>query len=587
MKRTRNKSKRDPKVSNLIGIGIACLPLDDGTTVCSNNPEKPVQFIDLFDRTDKEICLRITQNVKLQEPFVLKIYNRNEQRLDSCRCTGKWIKQDKTNPDFLFLGCEYKMLNNSSIWGSRTRQDHEPSSEDFEFLKATRFLKSIDRIGLCPLLNTLSFQRVSAGEIIMKQGDKGNDCFILHRGTCSVYIEQDSKKYQIDRIKAGDVVGEMAILTGEVRSATVEAETDTELWRIGRDQFDDISAKYPAVRNFLTELVTERFTSRKKTAKREIGKYVVTDIIGKGGYAIVYGGLHRDLNMAVAVKMMKHDLAMDKVFLKNFRNEARLIAQFNHRNIVRIYDIEERFRTIFIIMEFLRGIPLDEMLSNTTKLSYSKGVDYLVQISSGLQYAHERGVVHQDIKPANIFIRENGQLKILDFGLACPIATENIDFLGSPYYMSPEQIEMESVDERSDIYSLGIMAYEMILGQRPYPEDDLVRLEELHVEEDIPDPGNFDPDIPEELRKFILKACSRDRKKRYRNMKEVLEQIQPLYEKYRVGKKHIHRNKRKMTALFIFSREEDQMELNKLLEDFTSKAKDLGITLKATDFPDI
>lgn len=587
MEKSEEKRRRERKITTPMGIGIAYLQKDGDTPGCLVGQRNPVLFIDLLNKSDEGICLRITHRITLEEPFIMQFYDRNEQKWYLCRCLGKWINQDKADPDFFLMGCAYQRIDDKNTESSGDTINEKAPPIDYEFLKVTRFFKTIDRGGLCPLLNAMTFQRVPAGKKIIKQGEQGDACFIIQKGICTVYIERGCEKYQIARIKKGNIVGEMAILTGEVRSASVEAETDMELWQISRDQFDDISGKYPDVRNFLTELVTERFSSRKRTAKREVGKYVITDIIGKGGSAMVYGGLHQDLNMAVAVKMMNHDMAMNEDFLKKFRNEARLIAQFNHRNIVKVYDIEERFRTIFIIMELLQGMSLYEELSDLSKLPYPKIVDYLIQISSGLAYAHERGVVHQDIKPANIFIQHDDQVKILDFGVACPIATENIDFPGTPYYMSPEQIEMESVDERSDIYSLGLLAYEMVTGQRPYPDDDLVRLEELHATEDIPDPRNSDPDIPEELRQFILKACSRDREKRYRNIQEVLAQVQPLKEKYGPGKKDISRGKRKMTSLILFSNEADQPALNLLLEEFSLKAQALGITLKAADFSDI
>jgi len=594
---TIHRKRQERKTNRPMGIGIAYLQQDGYNTDRIEDTKKPVHYIDLMDKTDERIYLRTARDISLETPFILQLYDRKEEKWQSCQCTGKRItpeNPDKNNTDknktdsaFFLMECEYWMLDDNTVWCSADKANEVPSPEDYAFLKETRFFKSIDRGRLCPLLNALTFKRVPAGELFMKQGDKGDSCFIIQKGTCTVTIRRKEKTHQIATIKQGGIVGEMAILTGEVRSASVRARTDMELWRIGRDQFDEISARYPDMRNFLTEVITERFSSRKRTAKREIGKYVITDIIGKGGYAIVYGGHHHDLNMPVAVKMMKHDMAMDEEFLKNFRNEARLIAQFNHRNIVRVYDIEERFRTIFVIMEFLEGIPLDEKLSDVTKLSYPKVVDYLIQISAGLDYAHNRGVVHQDIKPANIFIRKNKRVKILDFGLACPISTENSDFLGSPFYMSPEQIEMEAVDQRSDIYSLGIMAYEMALGKRPYPEDDLLKLEDLHVEENIPDPKEIDPELPDELRAFIVKACSRDKEKRYRNMTEVLDHLQPLKDQYSLDQNGLPREKRKMTSLFLFSNEEDQLELNHLLEEFTLKAKALGIDLKATEFSDI
>ena len=563
-----------------LGLGIAYLN-QSGETVPT------VRYIDLINKSEQGICMRCPHSVDLEVPFILQIYNSQLQQWSAASCSGKWIDRDKTHQEYFLVGCEYQILDKNPIIHPRQKPDEVPLPSDYQFLMKTRFFQSMDRGGLCMFLNGLSLMLVDEGETIMEEGEPGNDCFIIQEGTCSVYVRHHGETYQEARIFPGGVVGEMAILTGEVRSATVRADTDMKLWRIEGDRFDAISEMYPDVRNFLTELITDRFSSRKRTAKREIGKYLITDIIGKGGHAIVYGGVHRQLNMAVAVKMMKHDMAMNTDFLKKFKDEARFIARFNHPNIVRVYDIEEKFRTIFIIMEYLEGISLTEKLADISRLPYPELIDYLVQISTGLEYAHANEVVHQDIKPANIFIKNDGTVKILDFGLACSAFTANTDFLGTPCYMSPEQIEMEPVDGRSDIYMLGIMAYEMALGQRPYPETDIVTLEDLHVNSDIPDPKKLDPFIPEELRSFILRACSRNRETRFQNMKEVLHHFKDLQEKHSRYAPAPSPEKKSMTTLVLFSTEEQQLELKQLLEDFMSKAQNLGITIKAADFPDL
>ncbi|MGM0531726.1 MAG: protein kinase domain-containing protein [Bacteroidota bacterium] len=563
-----------------LGLGIAYLSQ-------SGETDPTVRYIDLINKSEQGICMRCPRSVDLEVPFTLQIYNSKLQQWSAAWCSSKWIDRDKTHQEYFLVGCEYQMLDNNPIVHLRQKPEEVPLPGDYQFLMKTHFFQSIDRGGLCKFLNGLSLTLVCAGETIMEEGEPGNDCFIIQEGTCSVYVRHHGETYQEARIFPGGVVGEMAILTGEVRSATVRADTDMKLWRIARERFDAISEMYPDVRNFLTELITERFSSRKHTAKREIGKYLITDIIGKGGHAIVYGGVHRQLNMAVAVKMMKHDMAMNKDFLKKFKDEAKFVARFNHPNIVRVYDIEEKFRTIFIIMEYLEGVSLAEKLADVSKLPYPELIDYLVQISSGLEYAHSRGVIHQDIKPANIFIKNNGQIKILDFGLACSAYTANTDFLGTPYYMSPEQIEMEPVDGRSDIYLLGIVAYEMALGQRPYSETDIVALEDLHLNVDIPDPKGLDPLIPEELKDFILKACAKNRENRFQNMKEVLCHFKNFQEKYKKSVPASSLEKKSMTTLFLFSTGEHQLELKKLLEDFMSKAQNLGVTIKAADFPDL
>ena len=581
-RRKSNRKNLDP-----MGIGIAHLENKECLNKAEINPGKQTCYIDIVDKSDSGYRLRITGSLNTNVPFLLEVYNSDRKTWEACHCEVMWMNKDNKNPEFSLMGCRHQKTEPDKTWGQENKAVHVPSPDDYSFIQSTHIFQSIDRGGLCPFLNSLSFRKIKSGELIMKQGDSGDACFLVQKGRGIVFVEKDSIKHQIATVKEGELIGEMAILTGEVRNASVIAETDMELWSIEKNKFDEIIEKYPDVRSFLTELVTERFVSRKKIADRKIGKYLIQHKIGTGGYAIVYGGRHELLNMPVAIKMMKHDMAMEKTFLNNFRNEARMIARFNHENIVKVYDIEERYRTVFIIMELLEGVSLEEIIENKTCLPYFKVIDYLIQICSGLQYAHAKGIVHQDIKPANIFITNEDTVKILDFGLACPSATENADTLGTPFYMSPEQIEMETIDERSDIYALGIMTYEILLGKRPYPEDNLLRLMELHVEEDIPDPWETDPGIPNELRSFILKACSRNKSDRYGNMSDILSFIKSLKENALLNQKSVTMGKRKMTALFLFSSDSLQLELNTLLEDFSLKAQQLGITIKVSDFTNI
>ena len=203
--------------------------------------------------------------------------------------------------------------------------------------------------------------------------------------------------------------------------------------------------------------------------------------------------------------------------MKSFKNEAKIIAKLNHENIVRVYDIEERYRTVFIIMERLTGTTLDVLLKSLYKLPSQRIVNYLIQICKGLHYAHQHGIVHQDIKPANIFILPDDKIKILDFGLACPVGSENF-LTGTPFYMSPEQVQCLPVDQRSDIYSLGLVVYEMSTGKRPFEGRDQWRVMEMRANSEIPDPTAETPDLPKALRNFIFKACARDPSQRYQNI---------------------------------------------------------------------
>ena len=335
----------------------------------------------------------------------------------------------------------------------------------------------------------------------------------------------------------------------------------------------------PTMMMFLTELVADRFDSRRPTADRTIGKYIATDIIGRGGYGIVYKGTHAALNMPVVIKMMRHHLAMEDHFSAIFHNEAQIIAGLKHENIVRVYDIEERFRTIFIIMEYVEGESLKHFLERKQTMSPALAANFLMQICSGLDYAHRKGIIHRDINTSNVIIQPRGQIKILDFGLACPIGTEDFGSSGTIFYMAPEQIESHVLDQRTDIYALGITAHEMVTGIRPFPEDDLRKLKNMRLSREIPDPAGRLPDLPEPLRAFIIKACRRDSAQRYQTAAEALAALRPLTEAAR-NRPIVHPENTNRICVTMSYDPTSRSDLNGLLEEFQEKARKLGIQLK-------
>ncbi len=392
----------------------------------------------------------------------------------------------------------------------------------------TKFLRFISEDADGPVLSNMRYAQIRAGKRFITQGQAADAAYIIQRGTCQLVVEKDGDLHPVDHRGEGDIVGVMAILTGEPRSAHVEAETDMEVWVLNRDQFEHVSSEQPGLLDFLTELVADRFDSRRPIADRSIGKYVATDIIGRGGFSIIYKGMHPELNTPVAIKMMRHHLAMDPDFLRNFQNEAKTIADLNHANIIKVYDIEERFKTVFLIMQFLAGETLSVKLARLKAISPSAAVHYLIQICSGLRYAHHREIIHRDINASNIIIQPDEHLKILDFGLACPIGTQDFSSLGTLAYMAPEQINGDLMDPRTDIYAVGITAYEMLVGKRPFDASDPRKLEEMVLHQDIPDPIHSVPDLPKDLQHFIIKSCRRDPNLRYDNMKQALTDLKRL-----------------------------------------------------------
>ena len=450
----------------------------------------------------------------------------------------------------------------------------------------TKFLQFIAQKDRSPFFEKMTYRHVKAGERFVFQGKVENTAYIVKRGSCLAIVEKDGELHPVDHYGEGDIFGGLGILTGEPRRAHVEAETDMDLWVLTKAQFDEITVKDPSLMHFVTELVADRLDSRRPTAYRTIGKYVATDIIGNGGFSIVYKGEHKDLGMPVVIKMMRHDMALYPEFMESFRNEAKTIASLNHEHIVKVYDFDERYRTFFIIMEYVQGDSLKDMIGHLKTLPPKLAVKFLDQIFSASKYAHQHGIIHRDINPSNIIIQPDDELKIFDFGLACPIGTEDFANTGTGYYMAPEQIEGYPVDPRTDIYALGITAYEMLTGRLPFPEDDLKSLLDLHLSHNIPDPAQIVPDIPPLLSDFIIKAgrCKPD--ERYQDVSEAMVDLQPLIIEFGITHKNLSTEKRKMASLILIYKDELQKDLTKLMEDFSSKVQTLGIDIKVADFRD-
>ncbi len=504
---------------------------------------------------------------------------------------GKVVRADESSDkqNHYLLGVEFqpdtlrKELPTHGVKAGKKRM--YPS--DVEFFMDTQLFSAISDEAKCPLLNCMTPIRFRKGQRVIRQGDEGDTFYIVQEGSCVAHVEKDGREHPIARLRAGDIIGEIALLTGEPRTAHVDAETNVKLWSMSRAQFDALCKERPDLRSFLGELVSDRLSSERLTAEKTVGKYVVNEIIGRGGWSIVYRGTHSSLNMPVAIKMLKHDMAMDSEFSEKFRYEAKTIAHLNHENIVKVYDIEELYRTIFIIMEYLEGVSLDSILEKMPRLPLSKVLDIVLQVCAGLEYAHGQGIVHQDIKPGNIFIQSNNRAKIVDFGLACPPGTIDCELPGTVFYMSPEQIEGLPMDERTDIYSLGITAFEMITGQRPFPEDDIMRLMDSDARKDVPDPRTLVPDLPDELYDFIVCATQPDPAGRYKNISQALYDLKPLAEKMGVKRETPLTEQRKMMSLFLFYEDQHELVLKRLIEDFSLEIKKAGAELRAAEFKDV
>ena len=258
-------------------------------------------------------------------------------------------------------------------------------------------------------------------------------------------------------------------------------------------------------------------------------RYEILEIIGSGGMAVVYKALCHRLNRYVAVKVLKDEFANDNEFREHFRAESQAVAMLSHPNIVSVYDFSRDSNCQYIVMELLEGITLKQYMQKKGALSWKEALHFATQISRALSHAHSKGIVHRDIKPQNIMVVKDGNIKVADFGIAHLQNESNAEApetMGSIHYISPEQAHGETVDARADIYSLGVVMYEMLTGRLPYEGDTVEAIAIQHISQMLTLPGDIKSDIPVQLEDITLKAISTDINSRYQSADELLSDLE-------------------------------------------------------------
>lgn len=260
------------------------------------------------------------------------------------------------------------------------------------------------------------------------------------------------------------------------------------------------------------------------------GRYELIDRIGEGGMAVVYKAKDRLLNRYIAVKILRPEFTKDVQFVENFRQESQAAAGLQHPNIVSVYDVGTEGNIHYIVMELIDGRPLSEIIREKAPMSYKEVVSIAKQVAAALTIAHKNHIIHRDVKPHNIMITTDGIAKLADFGIAKAVSdstlvSETSKIIGSVHYFSPEQARGAYVDERSDIYSLGIVMYEMLTGQVPFDGDNPVQVALMHINDDITPPSKLVHGIPPALEKLVMKATDKFQTNRYASAEELLGEL--------------------------------------------------------------
>ncbi|MBD5161773.1 MAG: Stk1 family PASTA domain-containing Ser/Thr kinase [Oscillibacter sp.] len=305
--------------------------------------------------------------------------------------------------------------------------------------------------------------------------------------------------------------------------------------------------------------------------ERYIGKmldnrYEILEVIGTGGMAVVFKAKCHRLNRLVAIKMLKKDLSEDAEFRRRFHDESQAVAMLSHPNIMAIYDVSRRGDMDYIVMELIDGITLKQYMERRGKLNWPEALHFITQIMKGLSHAHSRSIVHRDIKPQNIMVLRDGTVKVTDFGIAFLANGSNPsnEAIGSVHYISPEQAKGDYTDNRSDIYSAGVVLYEMLTSRLPFEGSDPVSVAVQHFSAVPLNPRELDPEIPEALEQICMKAMAPDRNRRYSTADEMVADLEAF--------------RRDPTINFEYSAEELRRETSRGTDEPTQYLPNTGVT---------
>ena len=258
-------------------------------------------------------------------------------------------------------------------------------------------------------------------------------------------------------------------------------------------------------------------------------RYEIIKSIGEGGMANVYLAKDTILDRQVAVKVLRGDLSSDEKFIRRFQREALSVSNLSHPNIVEVYDVGEEDGQYYIVMEYIEGKTLKQLLYKRGALTLPEVIDIMTQLTDGLSHAHEAYIIHRDIKPQNIMIEDNGTIKITDFGIAMAVNatqfTQTNSVMGTVHYLPPEQANGKSATVKSDIYSLGILMYELLTGSVPFKGDNAVEIALKHMKEKLPSIRKQNPLIPQSVENIVIKACAKNPRNRYNTVKEMHDDI--------------------------------------------------------------
>ena len=354
------------------------------------------------------------------------------------------------------------------------------------------------------------------GDVIVRQGDPAEGLLILLEGTAHALLRGQDGNHCLGRFTNGDVVGEMALVTREARSADVIADSPVRALLVPTAAFDRLAMRHLELGMVLTQLVADRLGqgAHDGFGGKRVEGFRILRCVGRGGMSVVYRAQDESTGELVALKMMSYRLIYDSTALARFHQEAHLLQSLDHENIARLKRLFPAYRTYFLVMELCEGVDLARLVRARGRLAEPQVRPILGQLARALEYVHARGLVHRDLKPANVMITRDGQVKLTDFGLAMPVVpledaqTRVADHtvMGTPAFMAPEQLSDGRLDRRTDVYALGCLAYNLLTGRQLFGATNLFELVQEKLTMGLPSAAEIGEGVSAELYEFLQGA---------------------------------------------------------------------------------
>jgi CRP-like cAMP-binding protein len=376
-------------------------------------------------------------------------------------------------------------------------------------------LAGLSPLALKELFAEAEERQFAPGDVLIRQGDPGDGLLILLGGEAHALLRSRDGDYLLGRFAHHDLVGELALVTREARSADVIADTDVRALFVPVDVFDRLAARHLELGAVLTTLVADRLgqNARDGLGDKAVEGFRILRCIGRGGMSVVYHAQDEVTGEQVALKMMSYRLIYDARALARFRQEAELLQELEHENIARLIRLFPAYHTYFLVMELCEGADIQRIVNRRGPMP-EREVRFIVgQLARALEYVHARGLVHRDLKPSNIMVTRAGLVKLMDFGLAAPIVgtdertvVSDTGIVGTPLFMAPEQLSGGALDNRTDIYALGCLAFELIEARHLFRGGNVFELMQQKLELQLPPREELVGGVSAEMYAFLEAA---------------------------------------------------------------------------------